>query len=422
MNIWPRSYWVPTESSWITEQKFGYLNEAEGRPLRQQFKAWQDARATERIRRERDRLLPYRTTEFRFCPVCISQWSHPAIFQVETLRKCPIHEVPILDRCSDCGWRIDIQPTSNDCSRGPVLHCWRCKRPLAGRSVEFGQLFAVKRADPRVVSMERRLLDEHGRPDRVRVLGNWYDIYLSPKVCMSVAARSPDIEWFDVLTPIRFHVLDAKHESVDVTEALSVLKAVDKNMRRRVLARCGHREPRKVRLRSGRTYVYVNGPANQCPVCFSLIVWRVQFGEIFESALLAPAAGPKVELPWLGFAAVASFPLVAYELARELRYRRVMFPELRCEPPFGVRTNRSCIRELHRSSVCGSVLCSLPMDQALNELGKTTVLPPMEEGFWLEGSKWGARAPADIAHSWQRLFEYVSVGFRSAAESAQGVS
>lgn len=50
----------------------------------------------------------------RYCPTCLRQGYHSAIYQIGLVLNCPIHGVPLIDRCDKCGKTIvATQPRSN---------------------------------------------------------------------------------------------------------------------------------------------------------------------------------------------------------------------------------------------------------------------------------------------------------------------
>lgn len=65
----------------------------------------------------------------RFCPICMSQGVHYAIFQFDKLTSCPIHKVSLEMACRFCGavtpLYLDIADLQN-----PLFGCAQCKRSL----------------------------------------------------------------------------------------------------------------------------------------------------------------------------------------------------------------------------------------------------------------------------------------------------
>lgn len=51
------------------------------------------------------RPTPQNTTSlsFRYCAICLGARRHYTVFQLEGLRRCPLHHVPLRTDCSDCG-------------------------------------------------------------------------------------------------------------------------------------------------------------------------------------------------------------------------------------------------------------------------------------------------------------------------------
>lgn len=44
----------------------------------------------------------------RFCPSCLRECFHSPLFQLETVRKCPVHGCELLDACEHCGAKIGM--------------------------------------------------------------------------------------------------------------------------------------------------------------------------------------------------------------------------------------------------------------------------------------------------------------------------
>lgn len=67
----------------------------------------------------------------RFCPTCLRSGYHAALFQLDGVELCPIHEEPIIDRCIKCQ-----RPTPRFALdyRGsfPAFSCPHCRAMLAG--------------------------------------------------------------------------------------------------------------------------------------------------------------------------------------------------------------------------------------------------------------------------------------------------
>lgn len=67
-------------------------------------------------------------SEFRYCPVCLSQGRHYTLFQYELIESCPVHAIGLLDQCQHCGASMSYE-LKVSLFKHPY-GCWRCGRQL----------------------------------------------------------------------------------------------------------------------------------------------------------------------------------------------------------------------------------------------------------------------------------------------------
>jgi len=67
--------------------------------------------------------------QLRYCPRCLQGGFHAAIFQLQFVLECPIHDLPLLAACARCG--KDIAYTFNSANFRHPYHCPHCRQPLA---------------------------------------------------------------------------------------------------------------------------------------------------------------------------------------------------------------------------------------------------------------------------------------------------
>lgn len=72
----------------------------------------------------------------RWCPRCLEQWYHSPKFQHSLVARCPIHSVPLLDRCPHCSRFVDPLAVVEAWS------CGECRQPLAAPPGDWRIQFA----------------------------------------------------------------------------------------------------------------------------------------------------------------------------------------------------------------------------------------------------------------------------------------
>lgn len=64
---------------------------------------------------------------FRYCPTCVAYGYQAAAFQVTSLRRCPIHDEDLQDKCRRCG--ASTPPYRGTASFNARFECQRCEAP-----------------------------------------------------------------------------------------------------------------------------------------------------------------------------------------------------------------------------------------------------------------------------------------------------
>ena len=67
------------------------------------------------------------TTVLRYCPVCMEHGFHCGCFQHLALTRCPVHNVPLEDRCTKCGAAVSVK---FEATRTAVFACRSCESRL----------------------------------------------------------------------------------------------------------------------------------------------------------------------------------------------------------------------------------------------------------------------------------------------------
>ena len=76
-------------------------------------------------------LLEHTIPEMRFCRECLKLAYHTAIFQLDFVAKCPIHECALVAGCPSCA--AEISSTLDERTRHEPCGCWRCHRLLTSQ-------------------------------------------------------------------------------------------------------------------------------------------------------------------------------------------------------------------------------------------------------------------------------------------------
>jgi hypothetical protein len=76
---------------------------------------------------ETERCARLTMTRLRYCPLCMAHGYHATLFQHFCLRVCPLHQVPLMSKCSTCMQMIE--PTWESAARHP-FSCTYCGRLL----------------------------------------------------------------------------------------------------------------------------------------------------------------------------------------------------------------------------------------------------------------------------------------------------
>lgn len=84
------------------------------------------------IRQEEVPLLT--SSQFRYCPDCISVGFHSAIHQLLFISHCPIHLSPLITRCNECG-TVSPRYALSSLTHRPGLKCNRCFNALVDNFV-----------------------------------------------------------------------------------------------------------------------------------------------------------------------------------------------------------------------------------------------------------------------------------------------
>lgn len=67
-------------------------------------------------------------SEFRYCPICLSQGRHYTLFQYALIESCPVHAIGLLGQCQHCGANMSYELKAS-LFKHPY-GCWRCGRQL----------------------------------------------------------------------------------------------------------------------------------------------------------------------------------------------------------------------------------------------------------------------------------------------------
>lgn len=88
--------------------------------------------------------------QLKFCPRCLQGGFHAAIFQLQLVTECPIHDLPLLNSCPRC--RRSIPYALNSANFRRPYHCPHCRQPL---STDNGE---IKLGPTMVIGAAERIL------------------------------------------------------------------------------------------------------------------------------------------------------------------------------------------------------------------------------------------------------------------------
>jgi hypothetical protein len=78
------------------------------------------------------------------CPICSHSGYHTFWFQLPFLNVCPLHNVPLIERCANCGSRMARYAFSRDLFR-PAWGCPCCHQPMAGMWPDLREYVDLRR-------------------------------------------------------------------------------------------------------------------------------------------------------------------------------------------------------------------------------------------------------------------------------------
>jgi len=107
---------------------------------------------------------------FRYCPICLSQGRHFALFQYKLIELCPAHGVKLLDQCPQCSATMGYLLNANLFKN--LFGCWRCGYKFCGDRDSLQSLRYMKD----IVAEAGQLRQFHQILSEEQNLHVWFDI------------------------------------------------------------------------------------------------------------------------------------------------------------------------------------------------------------------------------------------------------
>ncbi len=255
----------------------------------------------------------------RFCPSCLRECFHSPLFQLATVRKCPLHGCELLDACEHCGERVG-KPGFDPRWFDVPLACLHCRQPFGGVHFADKALSGFVAGEEAFMSIEEWL--QQFRPVqfiRTDQLGGepWspcdYKTICSCLVRLATE-HSKTESWLDTDVPCTVsrrnkaerwgtHTFARQNRYVplnhDFDAACGILKSINRYLSKQVRAICGHRKTALLPWRNAdRPFrpvqpILTMSP-DDCPCCAILDQWRAYAGKLIALRNHARAYGEPV--------------------------------------------------------------------------------------------------------------------------------
>ncbi|MDO9196932.1 hypothetical protein [Rhodoferax sp.] len=242
----------------------------------------------------------------RFCPSCLRECFHSPVFQLASVKRCPLHECELLVACEHCGNAIG-RPAFNPWEFRHPLACPNCHRSFAGEHNADSALsgFAVgKETFSGLEHWMRRLRSVQFQ--HIAALGGEpfcridYRTICAELVVLTGASQNSE-RWLDREAPLaiierrdktqfsRTQKFSCKRFALplkpDFIAACAIAKSLNRHISKRVRAICGHQRtthlPWENALRPFAPVqpVLLMSPRD-CPCCAILDQWRAYAGKL----------------------------------------------------------------------------------------------------------------------------------------------
>lgn len=239
----------------------------------------------------------------RYCKECLAQGYHSAYCQIEGLRACPVHGLPLLDICTVCGAPTPRYALTIASMAAPYC-CATCGEPLAERLWSpvshqpiprrvrargtyrhlynwFSELEKLKLSWPQFESWqpgrEGQLIESERRTDAFGVLLQITPLGLA-RTRQGLVGGNNSISTFPASLPATTFQLRTMHPPTDVGEKRDTYRSIRRHIRKLLIhahRRCLRSGVNALRIDEVAEAIYPISPI--CPVVFAYYIWRYHF-------------------------------------------------------------------------------------------------------------------------------------------------
>lgn len=258
--------------------------------------------------------------DIRFCPSCLRECFHSPLFQLATVRKCPVHGCELLDACEHCGAKVGSPEFEPRWFNIP-LACQHCHLPFCGEHFADKALGGFLAGEETFMNIEEWLQQLRSVQFlRAAQLGGepWsprdYKTICDCLVHLASDASKGD-SWQDIKFPCTVsnihneeersttYVFARKNRYVpldqDLEAACRIAKSVNRYLSKHVKAICGHRRTAHLSWENAQRPFQPVQPIlvmslGDCPCCAILDQWRAYAGKLIALRNLARRVGNPV--------------------------------------------------------------------------------------------------------------------------------
>lgn len=216
----------------------------------------------------------------RYCPQCIRGGYHSAIYQVGLITSCPIHEVPLIDVCDQCGSKIEV--TTSRSNLNTAYRCGSCLNVFCDITM-VGKLVQRQQVCNRIVEKVGAELEELMDETRGRRVywGKGQSMVESAQLTYSCYAEClQEIKKYSGNIPIKEAVNIGRHLDWDLTRVKPLItlwpiyKTLRRYIRRKILNK--HRKCAQILFSLGEAYegLSLERPL-MCAISHAYIMWRM---------------------------------------------------------------------------------------------------------------------------------------------------
>jgi len=149
-------------------------------------------------------------TTLRYCPVCMKKGFHTAAFQLDSIQKCPLHDVDLETKCPACHFTIAYRLGAKELS---IPFGCKCGALLWSGITSHAWSLALKSEEEEVFGRLLRWVDTIKSSDRRRQHGKWYGEYIYERNMRGLACIETVEGWDPVCFGAdRLNVIEAEYD------------------------------------------------------------------------------------------------------------------------------------------------------------------------------------------------------------------